>query len=287
MKKPPKKSLSRVVVKDFSISNELPFTLIAGPCIMESREHLWTVASSLKKTSRDLGVNLIFKCSFDKANRSSHLSYRGPGIKKGLSMLSQVKREFDIPILTDVHLPQQVPEAAKVADVLQVPAFLCRQSDLLEECARSGRVVNVKKGQFLSPWEMKNILGKMNQHNHSGVLLTERGNSFGYNNLVVDMRSLEIMKKTGAPVVFDATHSVQLPGGQGKSSGGQREFVETLCRAAVAVGIAALFMEVHPQPDRALSDGPNCVKCSDLENLLEPLIALDKTTKRFREVQTT
>ncbi len=273
-----KKSFT-VALEGLSIGNDRPITLIAGPCVMESRSHLWTMARSLKKIARELKLQFIFKCSYDKANRSSQGAYRGPGLREGLSMLAEVKKEFGFPPLTDVHTPEEADRAAEVADVLQVPAFLSRQTDLISACARTGRAVNLKKGQFLAPWEMQNAVEKILKHGNKKILLTERGTSFGYNNLVVDMRGLDIMKRTGFPVVFDATHSVQLPGGLGKASGGQREFVEPLAKAAVAIGVAALFMEVHPNPDRALSDGPNSVKLAQFKPLLQSLLALDKVAK--------
>ena len=272
-----------IPVGDFKVGNQSPFALIAGPCVMESKSHLWNMARALKAVAEELRLNFIFKCSYDKANRSSHSSYRGPGLKAGLKMLGEIKKKLGLPILTDVHLPQEARAAARVADILQIPAFLCRQTDLVKACAETGKIVNVKKGQFLSPWEMDNIAQKVLKTGNRKVMLTERGTSFGYNNLVVDMRGLQVMKRTGFPVVFDATHSVQLPGGKGTSSGGQREFVEPLARAAVAVGVAAVFMEVHPDPDRALSDGPNSVKLADLKKILAPLIALDKIAKRNKE----
>lgn len=262
-----------------NLGNRLPLALIAGPCVMESENHLWTVAKSLKKIAAEIKIQFIFKCSYDKANRTSHDSYRGPGMREGLRMLEEIKRELKIPILTDVHLPEEAELAAETADVLQIPAFLSRQTDLLTACARTGRAVNVKKGQFLAPWDMENAVQKILKAGNHSILLTERGSSFGYNNLVVDMRGLEIMKRTGFPVVFDATHSVQIPGGRGSSSGGQREFVEPLAKAAAAIGVSAVFMEVHPDPDKALSDGPNSVKLSNLKNLLKSLLALDKISK--------
>lgn len=271
--------MRHIPIANFKIGNDLPLTLIAGPCVMESRAHLRGVASALKKLSKELKISLIFKCSYDKANRSSHASYRGPGMEEGLRMLSEVKNEFGLPILTDVHDRAEVKAAALVADVLQVPAFLCRQTDLLWACADSGRAVNVKKGQFLSPWDMENIVEKILKRGNRKILLTERGSSFGYHNLVVDMRGLEVMKRTGFPVVFDATHSVQLPGARGKSSGGQREFVEPLARAAAAVGVAAVFMEVHPNPDRAWSDGANSVKLSHVKDMVRSLMVLDRAVK--------
>ncbi len=270
---------SVVKVKSLSMGNGLPFTLIAGPCVMESRAHLRLMASSLKKIARELKVPFIFKCSYDKANRSSHQSFRGHGIREGLEMLREVKEEFGLTLLTDVHEPQEADAAAEVADVLQIPAFLCRQTNLIAACARTGRTVNIKKGQFVSPWEVVNIVEKARSAGAKSVCVTERGTSFGYNNLVVDMRGLEIMKKMGVPVIFDATHSVQLPGAAGKSSGGQREFVFPLARAAAAVGVAGLFMEVHPNPDRAFSDGANTVKLSALKPMLKALLRIDALAK--------
>lgn len=276
-----KKTLSTIPVGNFSVGNHLPLTLVAGPCVMESKKHLWTVATSLKKISQELGINFIFRCSYDKANRSSHLSYRGPDQDSALEMLGEVREKLGVPLLTDVHLPQDAKKVSKVADILQIPAFLCRQTDLILACAKTGKIVNIKKGQFLSPSEMGNAVQKVLACGNSKVMVTERGTSFGYHNLVVDMRGLGIMKKMGAPVLFDATHSVQLPGGQGKSSGGQREFVDLLARAAIAIGVAAVFLEVHPDPDRALSDGPNSIRLSDLKPLLKTLMALDKIAKKF------
>lgn len=273
-------SSKKVQVGHYRLSNEAPLTLIAGPCVMESEKHLFFMAKSLKEVSKELHLNLIFKCSYDKANRTSHSSFRGPGREQGLKLLEEVKKKFDLPILTDVHDIGEVEEAAEVADVLQIPAFLCRQTDLVRACAQTGKVVNIKKGQFLSPWEMENIVKKVLACGNNKILLTERGTSFGYNNLVVDMRGLQIMKETGFPIVFDATHSVQLPGKAGQSSGGQREFVEPLAKAATAIGIAALFMEVHPNPDSALSDGPNSIKLANLKSLLKSLLAIDKTVKK-------
>ncbi len=276
----------KLKIGPITIGNECEFTLIAGPCIMESESHLWSVAQSLKKITQELHIKFIFKCSYDKANRSSIRSYRGLGIAEGIKMLSALKKEFSFPILTDVHLPQEAELAAQAADILQIPAFLSRQTDLITACAKTGKILNIKKGQFLSPWEMKNIAEKAESAGNNKILLTERGTSFGYNNLVVDMRSLSILKKTGYPVVFDATHSVQLPGARGNASGGEREFVPDLAKAAIAVGIAALFMEVHPDPDKALSDGPNSVKLSNLKKLLKPLIAIDCFIKNgLNEVQ--
>lgn len=274
----------KIKLNSLEIGNQLPLTLIAGPCIMESKNHLWQVARFLKNLTSQLNIQMIFKCSYDKANRSSQTSYRGFGIDEGLSLLAQIKDHFSFPILTDVHLPEQAKKAAKVADILQIPAFLCRQTDLIKACAQTGKIVNVKKGQFIAPWEMENIIEKIESFGNHKILLTERGTFFGYNNLVVDMRGLEIMKQTGFPVVFDATHSVQLPGGNKKSSSGQREFAGILARAAAGIGVAAIFMEVHPDPDHALSDGPNSVKLTHLKKLLQPIIAIDQCIKKINRI---
>ncbi len=270
----------KVQIGTVTLNNQGPLTLIAGPCVMESEEHLLFMAASLKRLTQSLGLKFIFKCSYDKANRTSHSTYRGFGLKEGLRLLEEVKKKYDLPVLTDVHEINDVAAVSRVADVLQIPAFLCRQTDLVRACAQTGKTVNIKKGQFLSPWEMSNIIKKILDCGNKNILLTERGTSFGYNNLVVDMRGLEIMKRSGFPVVFDATHSVQLPGKSGNASGGQREFVEPLAKAATAIGIAALFMEVHPDPDHALSDGPNSVKLKNLKKLLQSLLAIDKTVKK-------
>jgi 2-dehydro-3-deoxyphosphooctonate aldolase (KDO 8-P synthase) len=246
---------------------------------MESRDHAFMVAGTLKELCGKLGIGLVYKSSFDKANRTSLSAERGIGIEKGMEVFADLKKEFGFPVLTDVHTAEQCAEVARVVDVLQIPAFLCRQTDLLIAAAKTGRVVNVKKGQFLAPWDMKNVLKKLNASGNPNVLLCERGASFGYNTLVSDMRSLPIMAAMGAPVVFDATHSVAQPGGQGDSSGGQREFVETLARAAVAAGIAGVFVETHQDPDNAPSDGPNMVYLKDMPRLLEKLLAFDAVAK--------
>ncbi len=270
----------------FDIGLNQPFFLIAGPCVVESEQLQMDTAGTLKEITAALGIPFIFKSSFDKANRSSGSSFRGPGREKGLEILAKVKRELALPVLTDVHSEDDITEAAKVVDVLQTPAFLCRQTDFIRAAAQSGKPVNIKKGQFLSPHEMKNVIDKARDAAREkglpedSFMACERGASFGYNNLVSDMRSLAIMRETGAPVVFDATHSVQLPGGQGTSSGGQREMVPVLSRAAVAVGIAGLFMETHPDPNKALSDGPNAVPLKHMKALLETLVALDRITKK-------
>lgn len=248
--------------------------LIAGPCALESRSLALEVAAAVAEVAGRLGITAIFKSSFDKANRTSITSFRGPGLATGLSWLAEARETSGLPVVTDIHLPEQAAPVAEVADVLQIPAFLCRQTDLLVAAAATGKVVNVKKGQFLAPWDMKNVVSKLAEAGGRRVWLTERGASFGYNNLVVDFRSVPIMKSLGHPVVFDATHSVQLPGGQGGASGGQREFVPTLARAAVAAGVDGLFLEVHPDPDKALCDGPNSWPLARLEPLLRELLAL-------------
>jgi 2-dehydro-3-deoxyphosphooctonate aldolase (KDO 8-P synthase) len=269
----------------FDVGLDRPFFLIAGPCVIESEQLQMDVAGRLKEMTSSLGIPFIFKSSFDKANRSSGTTFRGPGIDKGLDILAKVRRELSVPVLTDVHSEDQIATVAGVVDVLQTPAFLCRQTDFIRAVAQSGKPVNIKKGQFLSPHDMKNVIEKARAAAREKGLLEdnfmacERGASFGYNNLVSDMRSLAIMRETRAPVVFDATHSVQLPGGQGTSSGGQREFVPVLARAAVAVGVAGLFMETHPEPSKALSDGPNAVPLKHMRALLEQLLALDRVTK--------
>jgi 2-dehydro-3-deoxyphosphooctonate aldolase (KDO 8-P synthase) len=271
---------STVMVGNAMFDNAMPFTLIAGPCQMESREHAFEIAGRLKQICAGLGLRLVYKSSFDKANRTSLSGKRGLGLDKALAVFADIKAELDLPVITDIHTEAQCGEVADVVDILQIPAFLCRQTDLLIAAAKTGRVINVKKGQFLAPWDMKNVLAKITDSGNPNVLMTERGASFGYNTLVSDMRSLPIMAAMGAPVVFDATHSVQQPGGQGGSTGGQREFVETLARAAVAVGVAGVFIETHEDPDTAPSDGPNMVPLSDMPRLLETLMAFDAVAKR-------
>ncbi|VVT18452.1 3-deoxy-8-phosphooctulonate synthase [Rhizobium sp. EC-SD404] len=263
-----------------AFDNSGPLSLIAGPCQMESRDHAFDLAGQLKTLCAELGIGLVYKSSFDKANRTSIGGKRGIGLEKSLEVFADIKREFDLPVLTDVHTEEQCAVVGEVVDILQIPAFLSRQTDLLIAAAKTGRVVNIKKGQFLAPWDMKNVLAKVTESGNPNVLLTERGASFGYNTLVSDMRSLPIMAALGAPVVFDATHSVQQPGGQGGSTGGQREFVETLARAAVAVGVAGVFIETHEDPDNAPSDGPNMVPIKDMRRLLETLMAFDAVAKR-------
>jgi 2-dehydro-3-deoxyphosphooctonate aldolase (KDO 8-P synthase) len=268
-----------VAVGSVPFGNTRPFALIAGPCVIESRDSALRHAERIRDIARELGVPYVFKASFDKANRTSREGFRGPGIDEGLAVLAEVRREIGVPVLTDVHEASQVPAVAAVVDVMQTPAFLCRQTDFLVAVAAAGKPVNVKKGQFLSPGEMEHVVAKTTAGGNHRILVTERGTSFGYNNLVADMRSLAIMARFGYPVVFDATHSVQLPGGAGTASGGQREFVPTLARAAVAVGVAGVFMEVHEDPERAKSDGPNSLRLADLRSLLATLVALDRIVK--------
>jgi 2-dehydro-3-deoxyphosphooctonate aldolase (KDO 8-P synthase) len=270
----------------FDIGLNQPFFLIAGPCVIESEQLQMDTAGTLKEITTALGIPFIFKSSFDKANRSSGSTFRGPGIDKGLEILAKVKRDLALPVLTDIHDESQIAQVASVVDVLQTPAFLCRQTDFIRAVAQSGKPVNIKKGQFLAPGDMKNVIDKARAAareiglDEDSFMACERGASFGYNNLVSDMRSLAIMRETHAPVVFDATHSVQLPGGNGTSSGGQREMVPVLARAAVAVGIAGIFMETHPDPAKAMSDGPNAVPLKHMKALLETLLALDRVTKK-------
>ncbi|MDA0902334.1 MAG: 3-deoxy-8-phosphooctulonate synthase [Proteobacteria bacterium] len=270
-----------IQINDLKIANNLPFTLIAGPCQMESRDHALMMVESIKKITDKLGINLVYKSSFDKANRTSIEGKRGLGLEKTLPIFEEVKKTFGCPVLTDIHNEQNCRDVMDHVDIIQVPAFLCRQTDLLKAAAETGKIINVKKGQFLAPWDAANIVKKLDAFGNEKILLTERGVSFGYNTLVSDMRSLPIMAKTGCPVVFDATHSVQQPGGQGGASGGQREFVETLATAATAVGVAALFMEVHQDPDNAPSDGPCMVRLDSLEKLLTKLKKIDDIAKSF------
>ena len=273
-------SARQVKAGNVTFGNTLPLVLIAGPCQMESREHALEVSGRLTEITRKLGVPLVYKTSYDKANRTSLGAQRGMGLERSLPVFEAIKKQNGCPVLTDVHSAEQCAEVASVVDVLQIPAFLCRQTDLLIAAAKTGRVVNVKKGQFLAPWDMENVARKISESGNENILLTERGASFGYNTLVTDMRSLPIMAKTGYPVIFDATHSVQQPGGLGGASGGQREFVPTLARAAVAVGVAGVFMETHEDPDRAPSDGPCMVRLPDMELLLSQLVAIDSLTKQ-------
>ncbi|NHA15284.1 3-deoxy-8-phosphooctulonate synthase [Thioalkalivibrio sp. XN279] len=271
----------------FEVGLDRPLFLIAGPCVIEGREFSLETAGRLKEITARVGVPFIYKSSFDKANRSSIGSFRGPGMEEGLKILEAVKREIGVPVLTDIHEDTPLGEVAAVVDVLQTPAFLCRQTNFIVAACSQGRPVNIKKGQFLSPWEMKNVIDKARSTGNEQVMACERGFTFGYNNLVSDMRALAVMRETGAPVVFDATHSVQLPGGKGSASGGQREFVPVLARAAVAAGVSGLFMETHPDPANALSDGPNAWPLDRLEGLLETLKVLDETVKArpFDEMQ--
>src|SRR5450432_1708144 len=264
----------------FEIGPDRPLFLIAGPCVIESEALVIEVAGQLRELTTKLGVPFIFKASFDKANRSSQKSFRGPGIEAGLKALARVRKEIGVPVLTDVHEDTPLAEVAAVVDVLQTPAFLCRQTNFIRAVASQGKPVNIKKGQFLSPWEMQNVVDKARSTGNAAIMVCERGFSFGYNNLVTDMRSLAIMRATGCPVVFDATHSVQLPGGQGESSGGQREFVPVLARAAVAAGVAGIFMETHPNPAKALSDGPNAWPLDRMKSLLATLKELDQAVKK-------
>lgn len=269
-----------VRVGDVSFSQTAPLSLIAGPCQMESRAHVLECAAAVKEIANALGIGVVFKASFDKANRTSIGASRGVGLKDALPVFAEIRETHGMPVLTDIHSVDQCAPVAEVVDVLQIPAFLCRQTDLLVAAAATGRVINVKKGQFLAPWDMKNVLAKIVDSGNPNVLLTERGASFGYNTLVTDMRGLPVMAATGAPVIFDATHSVQQPGGQGGSSGGQREMVPVLARAAVAVGLAGLFVETHPDPDNTISsDGPNMIPIKDLQSLLEDLMEFDKVAK--------
>lgn len=269
----------QVTIGKIKISNRLPMTLIAGPCAIECKDHALDMASALAEMTAKLGMGFIYKSSFDKANRTSLHSSRGLGIDQGLAVLAEVKKNIGCPVLTDVHLPDHCAEVGEVVDVLQIPAFLCRQTDLLIAAANTGQVVNVKKGQFLAPWDMRHVVNKLAEAGNPRIMITERGTSFGYNTLVTDMRSLPQLAETGYPVIFDATHSVQQPGGLGGASGGQREYVPTLARAAVAVGVAGVFMETHQDPDNALSDGPNMVPLDQMLGLLKRLFELDALTK--------
>jgi len=272
--------MKTVAVDKIQFGGGAPFVFIAGPCVIESRPTVFKIARSLKELTGRLKVPFIFKASYDKANRTSLKAFRGPGIEEGLKILAAVKKEFDVPVLSDVHCSHEVAQAAEVLDVIQIPAFLCRQTDLLVAAARTGKVVNVKKGQFLAPWDMKSVVEKIVESGNRKILLTDRGTSFGYNNLVTDFRSLAIMRDLGYPVVFDASHSVQQPGGLGSASGGKSEFIPLLARSAVAAGCDGIFMEVHVNPRKALSDGPNMMALNKLEDLLVDLIAIDTVVKR-------
>jgi 2-dehydro-3-deoxyphosphooctonate aldolase (KDO 8-P synthase) len=273
------KANSEVSVGAVRFGNALPLALIAGPCALESRAHALEMATALKEIAARVGIGVVFKTSFDKANRTSAASARGMGLREALPIFAEVRETLGVPVLTDVHEAAQCAPVAEAVDVLQIPAFLCRQTDLLIAAARTGRVVNVKKGQFLAPWDMTNVVSKITGAGNANVLVTERGASFGYNTLVSDMRALPILARTGAPVIFDATHSVQQPGGQGATSGGEREFVPVLARAAVAVGVAGVFIETHQDPDKAPSDGPNMVPLKDMEAMLRELVAFDRLAK--------
>lgn len=268
-----------IKVDQLEISNERPLTLIAGPCQLENRDHAFEMCDALKQLAQKLGIQFVYKTSYDKANRTSLSGKRGVGINEGLKVLSDLRSHFGVPVLTDVHDIDQCKQAAEVVDIIQIPAFLCRQTDLLIAAAQTGKAVNVKKGQFLAPWDMKNVANKVSESGNDNILLTERGASFGYNTLVSDMRSIPIMQETGYPVIYDATHSVQQPGGLGGASGGDRTMVPVLARAAVAVGVAGVFIETHQDPDNAPSDGPNMVKLSELPQILETLISFDKIAK--------
>lgn len=273
------KAMKTVSVDKLQIANDRSFVLIAGPCQMESRDHAFDMCGALVEITKNLDIPFIYKSSFDKANRTSLHGVRGMGLDGALPVFADLKREFGVPVLTDIHTAEQCADVAEVVDVLQIPAFLCRQTDLLVTAAKTGAVINVKKGQFLAPWDMKNVAAKISESGNDQILLTDRGTSFGYNTLVSDMRGLPIMARTGYPVIIDATHSVQQPGGQGASSGGDREMVPVIARAAVAVGVAGVFIETHQDPDNAPSDGPNMVKLEDMRGLLEILMKLDKITK--------
>lgn len=268
-----------VRIREVSVGGGCPLALIAGPCVIEEEEETLAIAQRLKEITGELGIPFVFKASYDKANRSSLRSYRGKGLQEGLRILQRVREEVDVPVLSDVHSPGEAVEAARVVDVLQIPAFLCRQTDLLLIAGETGKPINVKKGQFLSPWDMKHVVEKIASTGNEQILLTERGASFGYNNLVTDMRSLVVMRGLSYPVVFDATHSVQLPGGAGDASGGQREFIPYLARGAVAVGCEAIFCEVHPDPERALCDGPNSLRLEELPDLLRQLKRIDEIVR--------
>ena len=269
----------KVKCANFEISNDKPFTLIAGPCQLENEVHAIKISTELKKITNELGINLIYKTSFDKANRTSLKGKRGMGLEKSLPIFDKIRTEVGLPVLTDVHTAEQCAVLKDHVDVLQIPAFLCRQTDLLIAAANTGKIINVKKGQFLAPWDMANVVKKIEESGNKNILITERGASFGYNTLVSDMRALPIMAKLGYPIVFDATHSVQQPGGMGEKSGGQREFVPYLSRAAIAVGVGAVFMETHEDPDNAPSDGPNMVPLSEIKSLLKQLVSIDTLIK--------
>jgi len=270
----------KIDIGNITIGGNAPFVLIAGPCVIEDKKTTLTIAGKLRDIARGFKIPLIFKASYDKANRTSIKSYRGPGLKRGLEILSEVKEKFNLPLLTDVHCKEDVEKVAEVADVIQIPAFLCRQTDLVIAAAETGRVLNIKKGQFLAPWDVRQIIDKVLSTGNKNITITERGASFGYNNLVVDFRGIPLMRELGYPVIFDATHSVQIPGGLGSASGGQREMVEYLARAAVAVGVDGVFMEVHSNPDKALCDGPNSLNIDSLSLLLKQFKEVDEIVKK-------
>jgi len=270
-----------VKIGNIVIGGKNPLCFIVGPCVIETENLTLRIAERLKKSSDTLNIPLIFKSSYDKANRTSIKSYRGPGLKKGLRILQKVKNETGMPVLSDIHSVEELPYAEEVLDILQIPAFLCRQTDLIVATAKTGKPINIKKGQFLAPWDVKNIIDKVLSTGNNNIIITERGTSFGYNNLIVDFRGLPIMRSFGHPVIFDVTHSLQLPGGQGSSSGGQREFAEPLARAAVAVGVDGLFMEVHPEPGRALCDGPNMLSIDEFPSLIQRLIEIKEVIRRY------
>ncbi len=274
-------STKEIQISDKQLGGDNPLFLIAGPCVIEDKDIVFYTAKRLKEICSTLNLSLLFKSSYDKANRTSISSFRGPGLTKGLKILSDIRSKLDIPIISDVHSVAEVKPASGVLDVLQIPAFLCRQTDLIIAASNTGKPVNIKKGQFLAPWDVKNIIEKFTSTGNDNVFITERGNSFGYNNLVVDFRGIPIMRSFGYPVIFDVTHSLQLPGGMGKSSGGQREFAEPLARAAVAIGVDGLFMEVHPDPEKALCDGPNMIRLDDLEKMLARLKAVSDSVRKL------
>ncbi|MEK7689305.1 MAG: 3-deoxy-8-phosphooctulonate synthase [Deltaproteobacteria bacterium] len=273
--------MRKINIGNITIGGNAPFVLIAGPCVIEDKKTTLAIAGKLMGIAGRLKIPLIFKASYDKANRTSVKSYRGPGLEKGLEALAEVKKRFNLPVLTDVHCKEDVKEAAKVADIIQIPAFLCRQTDLILEAAGTGRVINIKKGQFLAPWDIRQVIDKAVSTGNKNIIITERGASFGYNNLVVDFRAIPLIREMGYPVIFDATHSVQIPGGLGTASGGERDMVEYLARAAVAVAVDGIFMEVHPNPDKALCDGLNSVSLNNLPGLLKQLKELDRVVKRL------
>lgn len=271
--------IKHVKIGSLTVGNDLPFTLLAGPCVLESRDHAMEMSHALHEMTQKLGIGLIYKTSFDKANRTSIKGARGVGLKEALPIFAEIKEKYGCPVVTDIHEPSQCAPVAEVVDVLQIPAFLCRQTDLLLAAGQTGKAINIKKGQFMAPWDMKNSVSKIESTGNQNIMVCERGVSFGYNTLVSDMRSLPILAEMGYPVVFDATHSVQQPGGKGSSTGGQREFVPVLARSAISIGVGAVFMETHQDPDKAPSDGPNMVKLKDIPHLLETLLAFDKLAK--------